>query len=224
MPSKSLAVMRSRLLPVVGVTVTLTLQPSAAHAQMETFVQAVRELADATRQADPTRNSIRRAVDRMATALVEWDKNITNLEARVNREIPGASDERAYRLHVELGVAYRVRGRADAALREFDAAVARRPSASDLQVLRALTLEAMGRSEEAGKAFRAAWNLDAREPVKAYYVTQRPGAGSSAERDRALALLTDAYRQPGFDAVRPAVAPFVTLDVISNNLSGTPVI
>jgi tetratricopeptide (TPR) repeat protein len=91
-------------------------------------------------------------------------------------------------------------------------------------VLRALTLEAAGRSEEAGKAFRAAWNLDASDPVKAYYVTQRPGAGSAAERDRARALLTDTYRRLAFDAGRPAAAPFVTLGAIPDNLSRTPVI
>ena len=217
--------MRARLLLVIGVTVTLTLRPSTAHAQMETFVQAVRELAEATGKPEPSRsNDIRTAANRMGTALVEWDRRIRALEARVDREIPGAPNQRAHRLHVELGVAYRARGRIGDALREFDAAVALQPSASDLQVLRALTLESAGRSGEAGKAFRAAWNLDARDPVKAYYVTQRPGAGSAAERDRARALLTDVYRRLGFDATRPAAAPFVTLGVISDNLSRTPVV
>ena len=86
---------------------------------------------------------------------------------------------------MELGVAYRARGRVADALREFEAALALQPSGSDVQVLRGLTLEAVGRSEEAGKAFRAAWNLDPRDAVKAYYVAQRPGAGNAAERDRA---------------------------------------
>ena len=99
----------------------------------------------------------------METALVEWDRRIGALEAARDREIPGAPAQRAYQLHVELGVAYRARGRGADALREFDAAVALRPSASDVQVLRALTLEAAGRSEEAGKAFRAAWTLDPRD-------------------------------------------------------------
>ena len=60
-------------------------------------------------------------------------------------------------------------------------------------------------------------------PVKAYYVIQRPGAGSAAERDRARALMADTYRSTGFDAVRPA-APFVTLDAIPDNLARTPVV
>jgi tetratricopeptide (TPR) repeat protein len=216
--------MRARLLLVFGVTVTLALRPSTAHAQLETFVQAVRELAEATAQPEPLRsNAIRTAANRMGTALVEWDRHISALEARVDRAIPGVPDERAYQLHVELGVAYRARGRIADALREFDAAVALRPSVSDLQVVRALTLEAAGRSEQAGKAFRAAWTFDARDPVKAYYVAQRPAAGSATERDRARALLTDTYRRLEYDAARPA-APFVTLDAISDNLSRAPVI
>ena len=121
-------------------------------------------------------------------------------------------------------MAYRARGRLADALREFDAAVALRPSASDLQLLRALTLEAAGRAEEAGKAFRTAWNLDSGNPVKAYYVAQRPDAGREAGRDRARAVLTDTYRRLGLDAVRPAAAPFATLGAIPDNLSRTPVV
>src|SRR5438093_9824351 len=216
-------VMRARFLLVLGVTVALTLRPSTAYAQLETFVQAVRELADAAGKPEPAQsNDIRAAANRMESALVEWDRHISALEAGVDRAMPGAPDQRAYQLHVELGVAYRARGRIADALREFDAAVALHPSASDVQLLRALTLEAAGRTDQAGKAFRAAWNLDARDPVKAYYVAQRPGTGSAADRARARAGLTDTYR--AFDITRPAAAPFVTLGVISDNLSRTPVV
>jgi tetratricopeptide (TPR) repeat protein len=215
----------SRVLVVLGFTVALTLGPSPAHAQLETFVQAVRELADAAGRPEPSRsNGIRAAADRVETALVEWDRHIRALEAAVGREMPDASAQRAYRLHVELGVAYRARGRLIDALRQFDAAVALRPSASDVQVLRALTLETAGRSGEAGKAFRAAWQLDPGNAVKAYYVAQRPGAGSAAERDRARATMTAIYRGAGFDAVRQAAAPFATLGAIPDNLSPAPVV
>src|SRR5262249_8218542 len=132
--------------------------------------------------------------------------------------------ERAYQLHVQLGVTYRVRGRLVDALREFDEAAALKPSASDLQVLRALTLEAAGRTEEAGKAFRAAWNFDGRNPIKAYYVAEQSSAGSKKDRDRARALRTGTYRALGSDAARPAAAPFVTLRAMADNLSRTPVV
>jgi tetratricopeptide (TPR) repeat protein len=217
--------LRTRFLLVLGVTLALTLRPSTAHAQLEMFVRAIGELAEATRQAELSRsNHIRIAAIRMKMALVEWDRNITALEVRVGREIRSVPDPRAYQLHVELGVAYRVRGRIADALREFDTAVALRPSSSDLQVLRALTLEAAGRSQESGQAFRAAWNLDASNPVKAYYVAQRPGAGSAAERAPARAFLADAYWRLGFDAAPAAAMPFVTLDAIPDNLSTTPAI
>src|SRR4051812_16171537 len=137
-----------RALVIVGVTALLTLGPSKAHGQMESFVQAVRELADAAGHAEPARSSdIRRAANRMATALAEWDRRIRALEAQVNRDIPAAPAQRAYFMHVELGVTYRARGRLADALRELDAAVALQPSGSDVRVLQALTLEAAGRPD-----------------------------------------------------------------------------
>jgi tetratricopeptide (TPR) repeat protein len=214
----NLVLMRTRLVLVLGITVTLTLRPSTAHAQLEKFVQAVAELAQATRQSEPSRSKdVRIAAARMETALVEWDRNIRALEVRAERERAGAPDLVVYQLHVELGVASRVD-----ALREFDTAAALRPS-SDLQVLRALTFEAAARSQEAGQAFRTAWNLDPTSPVKAYYVAQRPGAGSASERAPARAFLAESYRRVGADAALPG-APFVTLGAIPDNLSPTPVI
>ena len=218
--------LRPRLQLVLGVTfiLLLTPPPSDARAQLETFVGAVRELAEATGRPEPSRaNDIRAAATRMETALAEWDRNIRALEARTDRAVRGAPDRDAYQRHVELGVAYRTRGRIADALRELDAAARLQPSASDLQVLRALTLEAAGRVEDAGKAFRAAWTLDAGNPVKAYYVAERSGA-SAADRDRARARLTDTYRSAAFDAARPAAAPFMTLGAIPDNLSRTPVV
>lgn len=213
----------ARLSLVLGITAALTLRPSLAHAQLEAFVQAVRGLADAAGQTEPARSTdIRSAADRMAAALAEWDRNISALEARVRRESAGAANDRTYRLHLELGLAYRVRGRVADALREFDAAAALRPSSSDLQMLRALTLEAAGRPSEAGKAFLDAWHLNIGDPVKAYYVTQRLNAGGVAERARARALLTDAYQRLGLDAAQPGAAPFAALNAIPDALLRTP--
>src|SRR5436190_14875955 len=206
----------ARLLLVLGITAaTLTLRPTSAYAQLEAFVQAVRGLADAAGQTEPARSTgIRSAADRMAAALAEWDRNIGALSARVSRESAGTPTDGTYRLHVELGVAYRVRGRLSDALRELDEAARLRPSSSDVQMLRALTLEAAGRTTDAGKAFLDAWHLDAGNPVKAYYVTERLNAGGVAERTRARTLLTDTYRSLALDAARPAAAPFAALNAI----------
>src|SRR5215467_11407893 len=206
-----------------GITAILTLQPSPAHAQLETFVQVVHELADSSRLAEPSRSAaIHAAADRMGAALAEWDRRIDALRARADRALAGAPvGEQAYQLHVELGVAYRARGRRADALREFDAAAVIRAS-SDLQILRALTLEADGRIAEAGQAFQSAWSLAPRNPVKAYYAAQR-GAGSPAERERARTVLADAYQNGTLDAGQTAT-PFLTLGAIPDNLSRAPVV
>jgi tetratricopeptide (TPR) repeat protein len=52
----------------------------------------------------------------------------------------------------------------------------------------------------------------------------RPGAGSTADRDRARGQLTDAYRRLGTDAARPSALPFVTLGALTDNLSGKPAV
>jgi tetratricopeptide (TPR) repeat protein len=81
--------------------------------------------------------------------------------------------------------------------------------------MRALTLESDGRVDEAGNAFRAAWSLDPRNPVKAYYAAQR-GSGGALERERARAVLTDAYRDMKFDAA-PAMSAVGHASAIPDN-------
>jgi tetratricopeptide (TPR) repeat protein len=214
---------RRRLLVGIAAALTVTLRPCLAHAQLEAFVQAVRDLGDAARQPESSRSvRIHAAVDRLGPALAEWDRRISALKARADGELAASpTAERAFQLHVELGVAYRARGRMGDAMREFDAAGGIRP-ASDVQVLRALTLESEGRPDEAGSAFRAAWSLDPRNPVKAYYAAQRGGPVQS-ERDRARAILADVYRDLGFDGGQTP-PPFVTLGAIPDDLSRAPVV
>jgi tetratricopeptide (TPR) repeat protein len=52
----------------------------------------------------------------------------------------------------------------------------------------------------------------------------RRGAGSTTDRDRARALLTDTYRRLGPDTARPAAPPFVTLGALTDNLSRKPAV
>jgi tetratricopeptide (TPR) repeat protein len=215
--------MTARFAFIAGVAATVALGPSSATAQLETFVQGVREVAVAINHAEPARsNEIRAASDRMSTGLAEWDRRIGALEARVKQA--GGAD--AYPLHVELGVAYRTRGRIDDALREFDAASALRPSSSDLQVLRALTLDAAGRLADAATAFQLAWTLDPDNPVKTYYAATTKASSDTAVRDRARAAMTDQYRH--FDATAPKrempAPPFATLAAIPDNLSRSPIV
>jgi tetratricopeptide (TPR) repeat protein len=217
--------MPQRFAIVAGVAVMVALGTRAATAQPDAFVAAVRELALASGRPEPARSNDRRAAtERIAAALAEWDRRIATVEDHAKRESTGGSAD--FGLRVQLGATYYTRGRIADAMREFDAAAALRPSSSDVQVLRALTLEAAGRPEDARRAFRDAWSLDANDPVKAYYMLSRAGsAATPAERDRARGSLTNAYsRLRSSDTARALTPPFVTLDGMPDTLSRTPVV
>ena len=194
-----------------SLAVSMSVWVSTAYAQVETFVQAVAQLAHASVQPQDARaNAVRVAADRMADALAEWDRRIALLDRDATR-------------HIERGVAYRVRGRLSDASRQLDAAIAERPNGSDVQLLRALTFEAAQRPEDAARAFAAAWEFDRNNLAKAYYVATRPVPGA-LDRERAYAQLAEAYRQGTFATTRPAVPPFMTLDAIPDNLLRAPVV
>src|SRR4029077_493881 len=103
--------MTRRRLLLFSITATLTLRPSVARAQLEMFVQAVRELAVASETAEPSRSAgIRAAANRMEPALAEWDRRIDGLRSRNDRELDrNPTADHAYQLHVEMGVTYRAR-------------------------------------------------------------------------------------------------------------------
>ena len=159
------------------------------------------------------RTAIRAAANRMADALAEWDRRI----ATGSNEYPESPRRRD-------GVAYRVRGRLADALREFDAAIAERPNASDVQLLRALTLEVHATARGCGSR-----------------VCRRVGAAIEAtssrrttwRRGRLLARPTASGRarswqrptgQESFTARLPTTLPFLVLDAIPDNLSRAPVV
>ncbi|HEY7190754.1 MAG TPA: tetratricopeptide repeat protein [Vicinamibacterales bacterium] len=182
-------------------------------AQPERFVEAVRDLATSASVDVGRRAPIAPLIDRMAAALAEWDRDISALRARTSAELQGASDQRVFQLHVELGLAYRRRGTSADALREFDAAAARMPRASDIHVLRGLTFEAAGDVESAKRAFNTAWSLDPENPIKAYYVVFHR---SGTDLGHARQVLAAAY-QRGLKGGQKG-APFLTLDVLGNTL------
>jgi tetratricopeptide (TPR) repeat protein len=209
--------------------------PSQAGAQESVFVAAVQELA-----ANPGRAAAAR--DRMKGALAEWDRQIGTLEAlasqRASADIPEGRLDEAFKHHVVLGLTYRRRGRLDDAVRQFDRAAALQPGASDVHLLNALTLEAAARREDAGRAFRAAWTRDGDSPLKAYYVLTRAGGLdgadfnstglNGADRARAMDVLRKAFQRVLAGSDRTASpttgTPFLTLDLLPDTLSRTPVV
>jgi tetratricopeptide (TPR) repeat protein len=220
---------------VVAAVLWLTVWAPPAEGQ-GTFLDAVRDLAASnfhlpTANAPrPTPNSqrptphVQAALARLKAALEEWDRGITALESRVARGLRGADRERAFQLHVELGLAYRQRGRLDQALRQFDSAAALQPGASDVHLLRALTHEAAGNHAEAGRAFRMAWSRNADNPVKAYLALTRTSTLETAERDRARSVLRQALQRTLSNGSRSKQAPFLVLDALPDTLSPAPVV
>ena len=209
---------------VVCVTLTVVLAASTAEAQLDAFLQAVAQLAQAATQPPVARvDAIRTATDRLANALAEWDRRIAVQEASSARIQDGSAAD-SYKQHLELGVTYCLRGRFIDALREFDAAATARSNAPEVQMLRALTLDALHRSDEAARAFAAAWILDDRNPVAAYNLLARPGAGTQLDRERALRLLTESYQRDPVELRRPASGPFLSLGAIPDGLARSPIV
>ena len=188
-------------------------------AQESAFVAVVRDLAI-------TPGSMSVARDRMtaaAAALAEWDRQLDRLQAQVDPTASRPSRERAFQLHLELGLMYRRRGRLDEALRQFDAATAVQPGASDVHLLRALTLEAAGHIDEAGRAYREAWVRDVASPVKAYMVLRRTREIETAGDERARNVLREAYGRILSGDHRSPAPPFLTLDLVPDAFSLTPI-
>jgi tetratricopeptide (TPR) repeat protein len=162
------------------------------------------------------------AAARLDAALVQWDRNIAAAEARTRDTLRRAPDAQAARLHTELGVTYRLRGRLDDAVREFDASIRLRPSGSDVRVLRALTLETLGRPGDAAQSFEHAWTRDPGNAAKAYYVASRPAIDPAA-RDEARAFLAD-YVAGLKAAAPPETPPFVVADAIPDSVARVPIV
>jgi tetratricopeptide (TPR) repeat protein len=150
----------------------------------------------------------------MALALTEWDRQLT---------LRPQGD--ALQRHHMLGLAYHQRGRLNDALREFDAAIALRPTpsfASDIHLNRALTLEAAGNAVEASEAFRMAWTGDVAHPGKAYLALRRGHLDGEAAA-RARGVLRDAYTRAlnGDDRFPAPLVP--TLDAVPDTFSPAPI-
>jgi tetratricopeptide (TPR) repeat protein len=208
--------MRLRLTLVV---LSLLLGASSSEAQPERLVDAVRDLARLASVDIQQRPPVTPVIDRMASALAEWDRNIDALATRNDAELRGASDQRAFQMRVELGLALRRRGRFVDAVNQFDAAAALVPHGSDIHVLRALTLEAAGDQDNAAPAFHTAWSLDPQNPIKAYYVLHHR---AGTDLDRARRALTAAYERSLQGGLKASA--FVTLDIVGDTWSRTPIV
>jgi tetratricopeptide (TPR) repeat protein len=192
---------------IVGLVALALVSPPRADAQIGEFQNGVRELVRAASLDASEASTARRAgATRLRAALTEWDRQLGTMHGS----------------HVEMGLAYYQRGRLADALRELDAAATERPATSEVQLLRALTLEVAGRRSEAAEAFVAAWTVDRDNPIAAYYVAQRAAGAAMTDRVRARARLLEAYA--ALDAASAQTTPFPMLEAVSDTLSQAPVL
>ena len=148
--------------------------PGAAMAQSEPFVRAVAGLRAAMQGAygDEGQDVVRR-IDDVSGALAEWDRSIRQQEASMRPRLDAAAPGEGADLRSELGLLYLQRSRFAEALAEFDEAARLAPEGAAVRLLRALALDALGRSDTAGAAYREAWTLEPTDPIKAYLSLRR---------------------------------------------------
>ena len=198
--------------------------PATPAAQQPAFADALVEFTAAIEGTYGDEGArIGRALDRMSRALAEWDREIEALESRVTSQTPPAPKRTDAAMHVTLARVYAARGRAADALREIETAIHIDPMLADAHVLRGLLLEGLGRGAQAGEAFRAAWAVAPRDPIKAYYALRHAPFGREGDLQHALDTMVSAYRTLLQDKTT-AAAPFERIGRPSIGSESTPVL
>jgi tetratricopeptide (TPR) repeat protein len=195
----------------------------AASAQHRPFLEGLSEFTAAiagTYGDEGTR--VGPALDKMAAALAQWDRELQAVEADVTAGVRTATPDVAVRLRTGLAGRYVQRGRLADALREVDAAISLEPLAPALHLFRAQLLAALSRTAEAGGAFRRAWTGNTRDPVAAYHVLQHAATLDQQDVQEAGETLRAAYRalpdgRPGEKSV-----PFSTIDPLQQGSGEVP--
>jgi tetratricopeptide (TPR) repeat protein len=193
-----------------------------SHAQVkDDFVQGVADFVNAANglSGDEGR-AITAAIDAMARGLAQWDAAVAKVETGLASEIGGVPPSAAARMRATLGAVYLERGRLDAALEQFDAAVRVDPDVRDVQLLRGLVYERMNQGSNAQAALRSALRQEPGSAATAYLflraASKTPDAGERSAALKTLAGAADA----GTTANRPQ---FMVLDLIDDASVSAPV-
>jgi tetratricopeptide (TPR) repeat protein len=176
----------SRLSAILFCIAFVLCRPVHSTAQVkDAFIQGVADFVNAANgmKGDDDGPALTAAIDAMAAGLAQWDAAVAKVEAGLNAEIGKASPPVAARMRAALGAVYLERGRWDAALKQFDAAVALDPQVDDVQYLRGLLHLRANRPNEAESAFRSALQRDPANVTTAYLLlhaaSQRAEAGET---------------------------------------------
>jgi tetratricopeptide (TPR) repeat protein len=210
----------------VALLVLILLANSAlAHAQAkDRFVQGLIEFVSAAEGTHGDEGqSLLNAIQTMNEGLAEWDASVAGVEAGLASEIGGAPRPMAARMRATLAAVYLERGRIDAALAQFAQAVELDASLAGIDALRALALDRAGRSVEAARSYRRAWQLDPENPLYAYSVLRSSGATGPDSPDfiAASKTLRAAVQRASKTAGDPPA--FATVDLVDDASVPAPI-
>jgi tetratricopeptide (TPR) repeat protein len=206
------------------VAIALLAAPSTASAQKDTFVEGVVSFTTAVAGTYGDEGiQVRSALDTMSRALTEWDRSLRENEETVASRLPAASPQNALEMHTTMGALYLERGRPSDALRSFQAASRIAPDRPALHLFQALAHDAANEPLDAALAFRRAWELDPKDPIKAYWVARYFLRDNRTEdATQSLATLTAAVRAIAAQERSPTAVPFIHVSLFQDEASSTP--
>ena len=209
----------------VCAVLVLALLPSVATAQQTAFSRSLSELTAAIEGTYGDEGAlVRPAIDRLAAALAQWDREIQIAAAAVSAASKTPSPDLVDR-RISLARMYADRGRHADALSELAAAAVLEPRRAQIHVLRGLILEDAGSSADALEAFRTARATETANPVIAYYLFHHASRhGSPRDARDAASALGAAYA--GLVKAPPgkASAPFTRLSLLQPAAGGPPLL
>jgi tetratricopeptide (TPR) repeat protein len=176
--------------------VAATLAPSPASAQKDRFIDALiafrAALGGTYGDEGPQLDA---ALESMASSLAAWDREAAAAETELRTGLPAAPREDRLRRRIELASMMLDRGRWAGALGELDSAVDANPNRAFVYLARGRVREIAGDTAGAVRDFGRAWDLDRRDPVKAYlFVTRGLAAGVLDDPGPPLAALAAAHQ------------------------------
>jgi len=202
------------------VGVVLLIRPAAA--QHQTFVDGLSEFTAALPGTyGDEAVAARASLDRIERGLEEWDRTLREYAANIVSVSPTATPARRLEMHRTMGMHYLSRGRYDAAVSEFDAALAISPVPA-FQVLRGLAYDAAGRPAKALEAYEAAWTLDRTDAAAAYKLADASVRAGSAPPPAVLTALADVVDRIAGGQYKSERDPFDVAALIPDDLTDAP--
>jgi tetratricopeptide (TPR) repeat protein len=201
-------------------TCLLTCPVSARGQGKDAFVEGLADFVNAANGMKGDEGpAIMSAIESMAAGLTQWNGAVGKVEAGLAAEITSAPPPVAARMHATLGAVYLERGRWDAALKQFDTAIALDPQIENVQHLRGVLYQRANRQNEAATAFRAALQRESGNVTTAYLLLRATSKRVESAETSALKVLSAAVDSPPSDN-RPQ---FVVLDFLDEVSVSAPV-